>query len=133
MKKTKTVHFLKSGSAIVLLILLLYGFRFFTVELEAHLFRIVFDLPTTTTLESLQQHGIFLEVILQIALTFLVVLVFKIGNHFQKTYAIFLKIILISPIVFEISSILKDRSCLKPWIDFQVLGWYLLLKSFWLQ
>ncbi|MGK4568502.1 hypothetical protein [Flavobacterium sp. 3HN19-14] len=111
--------------------LILYSFRWLTVMLFLEFQKPLMPLTGITSLTLQNQSYLLFEVGIQIILTLYYIMCYDIVSRFIKINSIFLLLLLISPLLFEISNIFRDQSCLDPWLHPQILLWYLALKSLW--
>ncbi|MDI1256620.1 MAG: hypothetical protein PSV16_11015 [Flavobacterium sp.] len=110
---------------------LLYVFRWLSVQFCLTFFKPLIHLPENASINIKQQWSVLLEVAIEVALTCYAVMVFQIAQRFIKIDNVFLLAILVSPLLFEVSNVFRDRSCMDPWLHWHKLVWYLAIKSLW--
>jgi hypothetical protein len=123
------MNFIKNTLIIIISSLIVYYFKLYSVLKGGCLFRKLFEIPVIkNNIVSNNKTGVFYEGILYIIVILSFYLFFKIFSKYFKIDKIFLLIVVISPILFELSAILYDKSCDKPWYHFNKLLWYLPMR-----
>lgn len=123
------MEYIKKIGKILCCIALIYCFRFFSVQIGFAISKRLFNFPEGTSIETLQQYRILLEIVLHIVFLLLAVIAYKIVSRFTTIAAVFLLMVLLSPILFEISGLINDKTCLKPWQSLHKAMWYFPMQS----
>ena len=104
----------------LLFVLLLYFFRrvsFFIGKIinDNNLVFFIYDETTTRAL---------IQLFVDLSYVFLIFLIFRSYNKLKKYITVFI----LFPLLTDVSDILYDKTCWKPWINFYSFIWYLPLR-----
>ena len=118
------MNFIKNVSIVIFSSIFLYYFKWYSIIKGGYLYRYLkLPIPKDNVLLNMQARSLF-EVILFLIVILSFYSLFKFANKFFNFDKLILLIIVISPIIFELSIILYDRSCFKPWKNLNIFLWY---------
>ena len=122
------MNLIKNISVIVISSLIVYYFKLCSVLKAGYLYRLL-NLPCRKedTIFNMQSRILF-ETVLYLVVIIVFFLLFKLVSKYIELDKIILLTLVTSPILFEISTILYDKSCFKPWYHFDILLWYLPMR-----
>lgn len=119
------MNILRKTFIIIVSSLIVYFFKYYSVRSGAFLFMKLFEIPIINKNFNQDVYTIVVfEVFLYLIAILLFFLVFKFISNYIKLDKFYLLIVVISPLLFDLSSILYDKSCLKPWYSFEKFIWY---------
>lgn len=118
------LNFIKNLLIIVFLSWFVYYFKLYSVIKSRFLYNGL-HLPTR---ENNISFNLLTRVLFETVLYFVIILVFYlffrlISKYFELDKIILLTVV-VSPLLFEISTIFYDKSCFKPWYNFDTFLWY---------
>lgn len=118
------MNLIKNISIISISSLIIYYFKLYSVLKGGNLYRLL-SLPTQEGDVAFNMKStILFETVLYLVVILVFFLFFKLVSKYIELDKLILLTVVISPILFEISTILYDKSCFKPWYNFDVFLWY---------
>lgn len=116
---------IKNSILVLISTIIISYFRWISVFMAGRLFRKLFSIPIIkNNIQQSVQLRVAFEVIFYLVSIFIFYFLFKLVSKQIKLNKFYLLIVVISPILFDISSIIYDKSCLKPWFNFEKFIWY---------
>jgi len=123
------MNLIKNISIIGISSFILYHFKLLSVRKGL---RIYDSFVNTTLLKNNSVSDVKTAVIFESVFFLLVIFclffIFKLISKYFEVDKLFLLILVVSPIIFEVSGALYDKSCLKPWHDLNKILWYLPIR-----
>lgn len=128
------MNLIKNLITLIISSFIIYNFKLYSVLKGGYLFNNLFRISIIkNNIERGVYSRIIFEGILYLIGIMLFYLVFKFISRYIKLDKLYLLIVVISPVLFDISSILYDKSCFKPWYDFDKFIWYFPVRlSLWI-
>ena len=119
------MSFIKNISIVAFTSFFIYYFKLYSVIKVGYLYRKFYKIPFVKDnfISNMQTRNLF-EVLFFLGIILIFFLLFKLISKYLKLDKLMLLIIVVSPIIFEISTILYDKSCFKPWYNIKVFIWY---------
>lgn len=119
------MNFIKNISIILISAFIIYYFKLYSVLKGGYLYRKLYGIHFVNDhFVSNTKTRVFFETPLYLVAILVFAVIFKWISNYYKTDKIILLTVVVSPVLFEISGILYDKSCLKPWYDFDTFLWY---------
>ena len=114
---------------IIISTIIIYYFRWLSIYGGTFIFNQLYKIPLVknNVIRDVHTRVIF-EVIIYFVFIMLFYFAFKLISKYIKIDKFYLLIVVISPLLFDITSILYDKSCLKPWYTFDKFIWYFPLR-----
>lgn len=128
------MNLIKNIFVIVISSLMIYYFRLYTVLGGGYFFRELFKIPIikNNIIQNVQTRVLF-EFLIYLVVIMGFYFVFKIVSKYFKTDKIYLLLMVISTVLFEVSSVIYGQSCLKPWYSLSKFVWYFpICLSLWI-
>ena len=119
------MNFIKNLAIIIFTAGFLYYFKFNSVVQGGMIYRRLYKIQYLNDhLVNNVKTRVFFETPLYFVVIIGFALLFKWISKFYELDKVIMLTIVVSPLVFEISGLLYDKSCLKPWYHFNVFLWY---------
>jgi hypothetical protein len=125
---------IRNSVVIIISTILIIYFRWLSVFEAGILYRKLLAIPFV---KDNFENNIVFRIIFEESFYLLFILIFyflfkRISMQFELN-KMYLLIVVISPFLFDVSSILYDKSCLKPWYTFETFIWYFPIRlSLWI-
>ena len=116
------MSYIKNIAIIVVSSVLLYYFKLYSVRKGLYLFH---EILVKNNIVSDVKKAYYFEALFYLIGIFFFYLLFKVISKYYEIDKVILLIFVISPLLFELSSIIYDKSCDKPWCHIDKLLWYL--------
>jgi len=119
------MSFIKNILIITFSSFFLFYFKLFSVVKVGFIYRKFYRISfiKDNFLSNMQTRNLF-EILFFLGIILIFFLIFKLLSNYLKLDKSILLIIVVSPIIFETSTILYDKSCFKPWENIDVFIWY---------
>lgn len=105
--------------------IIVYYFKLMSVLKGGYLYKQLFKITLLkNNIDSNVQIRIVFEGLLYLIGIMGFYLLFKVASKYIKLDKIYLLIVVMSPLLFDISTILYDKSCYQPWYHFEKFIWY---------
>ena len=119
------MNYIKNISIVAFTSFFIYYFKLFSVIKLGYIYRKFYDISLIKNnfIQTIQFRNLF-EVLFFLGIILFYFLLFKLISKSIKLDKLILLIIVVSPIIFEISTILHDKSCFKPWYHINTFLWY---------
>lgn len=128
------MNLIKNTIKVLISILLVYYFRWFSIYGGTYFFRKLYKIPfiKNNIIRDVHVRVIF-EVIVYFGFIMSFYFAFKFMSKHFKLDKFYLLLVVICPLLFDITSIVHDKSCLKPWYTIEKFVWYFPLRlSLWI-
>ena len=124
-KEKRLTYLISNLIVIIVSTFLIISLRWLSIFKAGILYRelFVFEIIENNFKKNIASRIIF-EELFYIILIFLFYFIFKQISKQIELNKMYLLIIVISPFLFDLSSIIYDKSCLKPWYSLEKIIWY---------
>lgn len=118
------MNFIKNISAIAFSALFVFYFKLYSVIKFGYLDRLLRLPKRKDDVSFNMQIGILFETFLYLVVILVFYFLFKLVSKYIELDKAILLAVVVSPIMFEISTMLYDKSCFKPWYHLNIFLWY---------
>lgn len=119
------MNLIKNLIKVIVSSFIIYNFRLYSILKGAYFYRKLFKIHIVkNNIESNIQLRVIFEGLLYLFGIMTFFLLFKFISKYVKLDKFYLLIVVICPILFDISEVFYDKTCYKPWYDFDKFIWY---------